>query len=465
MLNSESLTAPAISIPQDSYFVDCICTAVIKEGKTLIILPSGESQPDIEGIGRTSVLLRLLGLSIDTGRLIGLQLEDIRTLKSIPIVIKSPPWCRLLTTDMAYLGSTGKKLSLVPTKGERMSFLWDLARYIYRTTTLEYKTGDHRKQQGRQKLFEIFNKIQFKPINGIFGNLEALHLIDEVILLRRKIEAEPTTPLRHDLKGEDRLKQLRKALMVSVQHGSEFWHRDKGKLELRVNNILNSLDPNRLPPVSEIYFSNPDAAIPDYVFDEVTERIKTKENPTPVPDFKEIKTISGIHLHNFLLSRSFYDVDEVRLLVTSGEKIFRDISLWDDLSEVRREIALKILMLKPNSTSVNERERSLFGQAERFLEERNPREHRANQKNALLFYENPEACAHNLQSLYDELPSFRMTFIGSERLLVTSYEKGKRTGEETIFYEITPQHFKAIYDGFDQEYLKIERNSKIVIAS
>jgi len=58
-----------------------------------------------------------------------------------------------------------------------------------------------------------------------------------------------------------------------------------------------------------------------------------------------------------------------------------------------------------------------------------------------------------------------MTFIGSERLLVTSYEKGKRTGEETIFYEITPQHFKAIYDGFDQEYLKIERNSKIVIAS
>lgn len=81
-----------------------------------------------------------------------------------------------------------------------MSFIWDLARHVYRTTTLEYETGDHRRPPGRHKLLEIFNKIDFKAINGIYGQLNKICAISEVILLRRKIAGEPATPTRRELK-------------------------------------------------------------------------------------------------------------------------------------------------------------------------------------------------------------------------------------------------------------------------
>jgi hypothetical protein len=55
-----------------------------------------------------------------------------------------------------------------------------------------------------------------------------------------------------------------------------------------------------------------------------------------------------------------------------------------------------------------------------------------------------------------------MTFIGDQKLLITSYEKGKRTGHETVFYEISPQ-MQALFDGFTQEYQKIEARSKRVL--
>ncbi|NHW00150.1 MAG: hypothetical protein HA496_11065 [Thaumarchaeota archaeon] len=62
------------------------------------------------------------------------------------------------------------------------------------------------------------------------------------------------------------------------------------------------------------------------------------------------------------------------------------------------------------------------------------------------FIENKKP-VHIVCSLYDELPSFRMTFIGDQKLLITSYEKGKRTGHETVFYEISPQ-MQTLFDGF-----------------
>lgn len=67
--------------------------------------------------------------------------------------------------------------------------------------------------------------------------------------------------------------------MVSAEHGSEFWNRDKGQLAIRVKSILDSLDPNEMPTVSEVSYSNPDLVVPDFVFDEIAERIKMKENP------------------------------------------------------------------------------------------------------------------------------------------------------------------------------------------
>jgi hypothetical protein len=360
ILDAESLVDPIIQLPSDSCFIDCICTAVTYGGgQTILIMPSGESQPNIEGVGRTSILLRLLGLVVNIGRLIGLQLEDILSLNEIPVTVKSTPWCRLIATDMAYIGCSGKRLSVVSTRGEPMSFVWDLARYIFRATELGYRTGNHRREQGRKKLIAIFNKIQFIPNSSLYANLETLYPIDEVILLRREIRAEPSSPERRELKGEERIQQLRKALMVSAQHGSLFWHRNMRKLIEYVDYIIENLDRAKIPLVSEIYYAYPNPAVPNHYFDEIVEIIKTGKNPQK-PSSSEMIPIRGIALHNYLLSRSFFEVKEVRLLVTSGEKMFEDKIFWDSLFKVRSPIILKILMLNPDSPYTKIREKEAY---------------------------------------------------------------------------------------------------------
>ena len=95
---------------------------------------------------------------------------------------------------MIYLGSIGGKLTVVPTKGEQMSFVWDLARHIFRTTTLDYKTGDHRKYPGREKLYEIFKRIDLEQVNNIYGQIGKIYSIDEIILLNRTVTGEPINP-------------------------------------------------------------------------------------------------------------------------------------------------------------------------------------------------------------------------------------------------------------------------------
>lgn len=463
LLNAESLTDPTIPLPADSCFIDSICTAITRGGQTILLMPSGESQPDIEGVGRTSVLLKLLGLNVNTGRLIGLQLEDIHLLDGIPITIKSAPWCYLLATDMAYIGCSGKRLSIIPTKGEYLSFLWDLARHIFRTTELEYKTGDHRKEPGRQKLIEIFNKIQFTPNNRFFGNLETLYPVDEVILLRREIKAEPSPPERRELKGNERIQQLRKALLVSAQHGSPFWRRNRRKLESYVDCIIQNLDPTLIPSISEIRFSYPNPTIPNHYFDEIAEIIKTKKNPFR-PSPSEIISVRGIALHNYILTRSFFDVNEVRLLVTSGEKMFQDINFWNALFKVKRDLVLKILMLNPRSYSTKIREREAYRDKPEGFLANEIKENIETLRRMSDYFVKINKPIHIICSLYDELPSFRMTFIGDQKLLVTSYEREKRTGQETIFYEITSQ-MQTLFDGFNQEYQRIEAHSKTIIKS
>jgi len=467
MLNdSDSLTAPACRIPQDSYFIDCICTVLAKEGKTIAIMPSGQSYPDfLEGIGRTCILLKLLGLSVNTGRLIGLQPEDLRALKNIPIVAKSSSHYSLLATDMAYLGCVGGRLSTVSTKGERMSFVWDLARHIYRITTLGYMTGDHRKQPGRDKLLEIFNKISFKSINGIFGHPEKLHTIDEIFLLRRELAPEPIIPQWRELKGEERQEQIKKAIMVPAQHGSMFWHRDKSQLELRAKYIVDSIDTDRMPSVSEVRFSGPEPGTPDYIFDEITERIRTKENPPRKLLNREIRTISGISLHNNQLSLGFRYAQEVRLLITSGEKIFRESSFWNALSEARSPIILEILMLDPDSYSLKEREQEAYSDKPKGFLKKEIQENIETIKRMSDILKEKKKHAQIVCGVYSERPSFRMTFIGKEQLLVASYEKGIRTGEETVFYEFDPHNFKAMYCGFEREYQRFRKNSRIILGS
>ena len=462
ILEVDDLIAPTVRLPSSSPFIDCICSAVTREGRTTILLPSGESTPDVEGVGRTAVLLRLLRLAIPYGRLFGLNLDEIRSLSRIPIYVQSNPWCRLLAADIVYLGASGGRLSIVPTKGEAVSFAWDLARHIYRTTELEYKTGDHRKEPGRQKLLEIFHRIPFSPLKNTFGKLEALYLVDEIIILRRKIEAWPSPPVRRELVGQERFKLLRESLLVPLRHGAVFWRRDPRNFTNCVDAIMQALDKSKICPISEITLSYRDTVIPNHVFDTVAELIRRGEQLKAPKIWGGVNVGIGIGFHNDILIRSLYDVDEIRLLVTSGEKLFKDACFWKALSQVSGEMRLKILMLDPDSPSVYVREKRAYSEKKRGFLAEEIRENIETIKRMSDYFDRIGKPVHIQCSVYSESPSFRMTFIGRHRLLVTSYVEGKRTGDTTVFYDISSQQKGTLFDGFDREYRRIESTARSV---
>jgi hypothetical protein len=152
-------------------------------------------------------------------------------------------------------------------------------------------------------------------------------------------------------------------------------------------------------------------------------------------------------------------------LLTSGEKIFRESSFWNALSEARRPIVLEILMLDPKSPALNEREREAYSDKPKGFLEKEVQENIETIKRMSELLAKKQRRVRIICKVYGERPSFRMTFIGRERLLITSYEKGKRTGDKTIFYEFDSHNLKAMYDGFDKEYLRFEKNSRTVFVS
>ncbi len=390
-------------------------------------------------------------------------MKVFKSLEQIPIENNlEERWAYLLATDIAFIGLNEKRLSVIPTKGEKMSFLWDLARHIFRTTELGYRTGDHRKDPGRRKLIEIFNKIQFKKVENVFGELNRLYWVDEVFLMRRGISHTLHSPELRKLAGTERFEELEKSLLVSTKHGSTFWHKQNEKLQFYVQQIINSLDPNNIPDIYEIRFSTSDPDANSRYYDQISNIIKTKENPVTGEIMQSIIQIKGIAFHNEELIGKLNHVEEIRLLVTSGEKIFNEKKFWEQLSKVKKTLILKILMLNPDSPATQKRQDEAYDDkpADYLAEE--IRENLVTITRMRIELEKKKSAVKILCSLYDELPPFRLTFIGTETLLVTAYDKDKRTGKETEFYRITHQQMGPIFDGFSLDYDALEAKSKMV---
>jgi hypothetical protein len=452
---------PIIQLPDALSFVDCVCSAVTRHGQTLLLMPSLDSTPDVEGVGRTGVLLRLLKLAIPYGRLIGLAAGELESLDTIPIYYGSGPWCRLLAADTAYLGVSGGRLTVVPTVGEVASLAWDLARHIFRSTELQYKTGDHRHEPGRSKLLSIFDKIQVtEEFLELFGRLDRLYPVDEVIVLKRVIEAEASPPVRRKLEGQEGLDQLRNSILVSDQHGSKFWERHRPALESRVDGILSSLAGERLPRVVEIRYSHPGANIPQNVFGEIAAQV-TGQSPLP-PDLtrERIDSGIGIRFHNDIVMRCVDDVDELRFLVTSGEKLIKDVAFWRSVGNQDRRLSIEFLMLDPDSPAVQERERTSYRDyGSGFLASEIRGNLRTIQRMAQLLAQRAKPIRVRCAT-YEDLPSFRMTFLGRQRLLVSAYDEGRRTGEDTIFYDISTGGEGTLLQAFENEYQRIAAHAR-----
>ena len=452
---------PFVGLPNPGY-TDYIISLITKEGERIAILPSGSSLPDIEGIGRTSLLIRLLGIFIPYGRLLGLSSEEIqKTPESVKLHhSRDHQWCKLIVSDTAFVGCTNGRICVVPMKGEKISFIWDVARHIFRNTEIAYVSGCHRDAGNQQKLETIFSNVALESIiKDIYVEPGAVFPVDKVIILRRSIEPNPEPPVLVKLGQDDAKRKLREALLATDLHGSNYWRRNKPLLEIRTDRILKDLDLNKMDNVYELVVAHPNAIIPYNVYDEIAELLRTGRAIRKDERVQKIRTGSGIRFHNHELISSLTDVDQIRLLATSGETLFKDASFWKELGQLQTSIGVNILLLNPASDAARKRQTEAYEPlGSDFLHEEIDQNIDTIRRMARYFAAASKKVSLEC-SMYQEMPPFRMTFIGKDRALVAPYIPTSRTGEGTVFYDIRHESDGALIEGFKAEYDRIHGSS------
>jgi hypothetical protein len=157
------------------------------------------------------------------------------------------------------------------------------------------------------------------------------------------------------------------------------------------------------------------------------------------------------------------NVDSLCLLVTSGEKLFKDIAFWTALSGRKSQLSLEVLVLDPNSSAAKERARIVYrDKGAGFFEDEIRESIETLRRMSDYFAKKGEpvtvSCAQ-----YDSCPSFRMTFIGTNRLLVTAYDEVTRTGDNTPFLSILADTERSLIRGFEKEYQRVRGSSQKLI--
>ncbi|MBD3192758.1 MAG: TIR domain-containing protein [Candidatus Heimdallarchaeota archaeon] len=456
LIGEESFSYPAKKelVPQTDFY-DTICSLVSYEGKRILIMPSGKSNNEIEGVGRTNLLLRLMGYDIKYNQIFGL--DEPR--KKIQLDLKKQSKYTLLASDMVYLGLVNENLCAVPTRGEVISFIWDIARNIYRSSEIDYERDKHRKE-GREKLLKIFGNIELTEdfVRNAYGQMNEYYFPTKVFVLKRDLgRFKPPKVVK--IKNIEEIKsKLKTALLVSLKHGSNFWRRDEEEIKRIVNDIVQGLDLESVE-FSEIRVTFPDPRLPPYIFDDIMEIIEKGSIEEDITGEQVNKFKVGIRYHNYHVYERLADVYKLEILVTSGQKFFNDISLWEKLARGRRELELRILFLDPNSKAAKEREEQAYKKYEKepgYLKKEIYEN--IDEIKRMTEYLNENYQKTNIKvkcRLYKEKPIFRMTFINDKTLLLAIYPENKRTGAKTKFFIIERDKQKEFYEAFKNEYERI----------
>ncbi len=180
----------------------------------------------------------------------------------------------------------------------------------------------------------------------------------------------------------------------------------------------------------EIVVRAPGTGVPAFLYDEVARQIVAPE--IPFERSTKSQVFIGISRHNVELYQALGTASSIKMLVTTGEKVFRDITLWRRLS-AQRDLSLDILMLNPESPWLEVAEQLRYlNKSKGFL---------GKELNANI--EGIEKLRSRLAHpdkvrlfLYDTLPQLRITLIDGRRAIMAYYMSGLRTGPDTLFVDV-----------------------------
>lgn len=448
---------PSVSFEQP--LIDCICTLLSRSGWVYLILPSAESQPDIEGVGRTSLTVRLLGFRLPYTKLIGLNSKHLAKIGRIELRCPASETWKLIASDMLYLGVSNDRLSVVPIRSEKVNFIWDLTRHLFRSTDLTYTTGAHRwDPKKRQQLEDLFDQVSCEGLNNLYADLERAYPVDEILIVRREQVSQPGTSLLRTLSGRELLNELEESILLSSnKHGADFWDRPREGLKPAVRYLLDRVAAHELPRVRELIIRSTGSSVPGFIYDDAVQTINTESLEVPRTDKAELGSLLlGVDSYNSLLFSALSSAGKIKMLVTSGEKVFQDGAFWRSLANLTRPFQLDILMLDPDSNLAEELERTTYSDKPAgFLRE----EIRANTEairgvRTQLKKDSPVSIRC---WLYQDRPNLRITLLGDRRAIIAHYFPGYRTGSDTVFFDLHGPRAHKFVEIIRQQYEQLKQ--------
>jgi hypothetical protein len=234
---------------------DIISISGLKDNSPFFFLEHHVSNNSVkEGIGKTAIMLKLLGIEIPYNEIPNTAEEVLQSdMKRISFENRE---IKLISSDMFFTGINKGLLAFGPMKGEQMESQWDLARHIFRVKDPDYKPGKHREPASRTYL-EALGATHYLDSN-IFADTKKSYAVDSMFLIERKKNPKNNIVIK-EASFQKRLEKIEKTLMGNpCYHHSPFWEIDKKEHVKRVKNIMKDLDAKRIPEVYNVF-------IPPYV--------------------------------------------------------------------------------------------------------------------------------------------------------------------------------------------------------
>jgi len=424
--------------------IPIICSLFTLGEKNILLLPSfdsvGEDAKDVEGIGRTEILLELLGVHLPYARIMGL--EDTEVIQTVGEVIRyfeqRSFQCKMIVSDMGILTVKNYHLRLVPFRGEKIIFAWDIARHLFRLSHLEYQKGMHRRGEYRDLLCKIFANIPISSISPVYAELTQMggyHPIDRVVVIKRVIDRYQRPTVRI-LNEDEKLDLFKRSLCVARKHGSDFWQKLNFELfEKNVNAICSYTKKTILAlPIYEITYYWPSLTIPLFIYQNIASLINNPQR-TEIEHLRKEYILNGISEHNAVVLNHLCNASEVIFVARSHEKLLRDPAFWKNLMVTSKDKKVRVtfILLDPEVAEKNHKLRIAYQDKwEGFL----AAEIRSNLsaiKRLALKISNLKLSIFLTRSD----PVFRITLINNTILLLAGYKPVARTDENTSFLKFT----------------------------
>ncbi len=203
--------------------IDIISAVLNYKGRHYALIDFRDDSSSPDGVGKTSALTELLGINIDYDSF-RRGFDNDRT-ESRGDISFAPTGHSLAVSDIGYYGISEGRLAVARIIGERILFLSDLARHIYRRIAEEYSPETFQAEKGKEGFKKVLYQLRFIDVRDCFYIGIHPYKIDLVILIKRNREDLGFGMSFNQIEPSEFRDRLFQGLLNPLYHRSPHWGR------------------------------------------------------------------------------------------------------------------------------------------------------------------------------------------------------------------------------------------------